>query len=179
MIGSHAPGSTCTSSSSGPISTPSCRGWRAPVRQDQPVRGAVEPQGLRLLADNGGVHCCPVTGDAGAGRGPPAGRLRWPGLTHAGASRAAGPRPGRSHASPSDRGGRAQCAQRPALPDPVPRRRPAPAAVRHPGRDDQTFAAFAADLTAHGGDAKAIETVSLDRPKPPRAEPASTIRKCP
>ncbi|MHB1284212.1 MAG: ISL3 family transposase, partial [Metallibacterium scheffleri] len=45
-----------------------------------------------------------------------------------------------------------------------------------PGRDGQTFAAFAADLTAHSGDAKAIETVSLDMSK---AYQAGARQHCP
>ncbi len=45
-----------------------------------------------------------------------------------------------------------------------------------PGRDGQTFAAFVADLTAHGGDAKAIETVSLDMSK---AYQAGARQHCP
>lgn len=45
-----------------------------------------------------------------------------------------------------------------------------------PGRDGQTFAAFAAELIAHSGDAKAIETVSLDMSK---AYQAGARQHCP
>ena len=38
-----------------------------------------------------------------------------------------------------------------------------------PGRDRKTFAAFAEDLAAHGGDARAIKDVSLDLGKPYQA----------
>ncbi|BAW26583.1 ISAtc1-like protein (plasmid) [Pseudomonas putida] len=46
-----------------------------------------------------------------------------------------------------------------------------------PGRDAQTFATFAADLRAYGGEPDAITDIGIDCPGPSRRARPSSIRR--
>ena len=167
MIGSHGPGAPALLPVPGLFHASSARGvW--PVRR--PARSRCRGARAPLLADDGGVHRRP----AGRCRWSwPAGRLRWPGLARAGhhVQRAAQA----DHTQVRRIAVDSAAQPRPALPDlfhDADQRR----LLFHAGPRWRPSAA--ADLTAHSGDAKAIETVSLDMSRPTSGA-ASTVRRRP